>query len=265
VRFYLSAALIVLVMAVAAVSAHVNRHALRLLSVVTTVVAPLDRGAAYAVHGVEDGVAFVHALTVAARENEGLRQELARLRGVEAENLYLNEQNRRLRRLLHLALRPGLAGRVVAATVIARSPSTWFSTVVVDRGRGSGIRPGDAVLSAGGLVGAVLTAGRNSSVVLLITDPASGIPIVDVRSGDDGLLNGAGPGALPTAQFFSGTASVARGDLIATSGLGGGIPAGLMVGRVAAVERTAFGLVTGAAVEPGADLNALDVVLVVRP
>lgn len=265
-RFYLAAALIVVLVAVAVVTARLHAHALRVLTVVTAAVAPLDRGALVAVRGVEGTVRFAEALVEAARQNVRLRAELARLGQVRDENQYLRAENRRLYRLLRLSARPELAGHWVAAEVVARSPSTWFSTVVLNRGRGAGIRPGDVVLSTGGVIGQVLTSSASSSVVLLLTDPASGLPVMDARSGDAGLLNGAGPSSLPVAEFFQTTPNVARGDLLVTSGLGGGIPPGLPVGRVVALRQSDYGLVGSALVTPTSDLDALDVVLVVtRP
>jgi rod shape-determining protein MreC len=262
-RFYLSAALIVALFGLAAVTAHVDRRTLRLWSVLTAAVAPLDRGAAYAVREVAGVLRYARALSVAARENEALRAQVRRLQGVAGENQYLRAENLRLSRLLGLARSPLVAGHFVAAELIARSPASWFSSAIIDRGRASGVAAGDAVLAVGGLVGQVLSASRTSAVVLLLTDPESGIPILDVRTGDDGVLNGQGPTSLPEAQFFSGTAHVRRGDLIVTSGLGGGIPRGLVVGRVTALTKASFGLVPGALVAPSADLDALDAVLVV--
>ena len=47
----------------------------------------------------------------------------------------------------------------VAARVIARSPTVWYSSVKIDKGSGDGVRVNQPVIAAGGLVGKV-TAGH---------------------------------------------------------------------------------------------------------
>jgi rod shape-determining protein MreC len=264
VRFYVSAALILLLIVVSGLTAHFHRRTLRLLGAATSLTYPFTYAASIAVREADAAATYVRDLVAAGGENARLRAELARLEAVERENAVLRSDNRDLRRLLRLTRTGPVAGRWVAAEVVARSPSTWFSTVVIDRGSRSGVATGDAVLAAGGLVGRVLTTSPFQSVVLLLSDPASGVPIFDVRSRDVGLLSGQGASSPPLAEFFQGTANVRKGDLIATSGLGSAMPRGLMVGRVVAVRRTEFGLVTGALVEPLADLDALDAVVVVE-
>ena len=43
----------------------------------------------------------------------------------------------------------------MAARVIARSPTVWYSTIRINKGRGDGVRVDQPVIAAGGLAGKV--------------------------------------------------------------------------------------------------------------
>src|SRR3979490_722953 len=63
----------------------------------------------------------------------------------------------------------------VTATVVAKSPNIWYSTVTIDRGEGSGIHVNDPVINAEGLVGRVPQAPSDGAQVSLITDSSVGV------------------------------------------------------------------------------------------
>ena len=60
------------------------------------------------------------------------------------------------------------------------------------------------------------------------------------------------------------TEVVQAGDLIVTSGLGGGLPPGLAVGQVDQLVSKDLETLKEATVRPGADLRRLEVVLVLK-
>ncbi len=55
---------------------------------------------------------------------------------------------------------------------------------------------------------------------------------------------------------------IKKGDLIQTSGLGGVIPSGLFVGKVASVAKDDYGLTKKIYIEPAADLGNITTVMV---
>jgi cell shape-determining protein MreC len=96
--------------------------------------------------------------------------------------------------------------------------------------------------------------------VLLVTDPSSSIP---VTVGTTGLYRavGAGYGRPLTLDYVAGSTAVHRGELVYSSGLGGGaIPAGIPVGIVGSVRVSAEGLMTTVSATPKVDLNDLQFV-----
>jgi rod shape-determining protein MreC len=63
-------------------------------------------------------------------------------------------------------------------------------------------------------------------------------------------------------QINQGVA-VAAGELVLTSGLGGGYPADIIVGQVASVRTRDYELFQRAVLQPGVDFEALEIVLVI--
>jgi rod shape-determining protein MreC len=105
------------------------------------------------------------------------------------------------------------------------------------------------------MVGRIISVGRRSSRMLLITDYNSKVPVTVERSGDHAILEGDNS-AEPSLRFLPLNPSFQVGDLVLTSGDGGLMPAGLLIGRISAVDKRKV------AVTPFADWSRLDYVSV---
>jgi rod shape-determining protein MreC len=102
-------------------------------------------------------------------ENQRLQEQIDAQRGAEiaARNaIILNQQLLALNQLESLAQYP-----TVTASIIGESPSNLDQVVEIDRGSEHGIDVGMAVVNEAGLVGRVTRVFRNSSLVMLVTDP----------------------------------------------------------------------------------------------
>lgn len=195
-------------------------------------------------------------------ENVRLRQQVDAL---AREVTALREQAlavRRLERLLEF--RAQTAYRAVAARVIGRDATRWFSTVVVDRGRRDGISRNAPVVTADGVVGRVIEVMPTASRVLLLADSRSAVGVLVQRSRDVGVVEGRG-GPVMHMKYLSSATQVEQGDLIVTSGLGGVFPRGLVVGRIIKVLRETGALLQEAEVEPAARLDRLEETLILLP
>jgi rod shape-determining protein MreC len=110
-------------------------------------------------------------------ENKKLSDEVADLRDQLATSQAHQQQGEELKKLLDLSS-AGLipAGRTpVTARVIGRSPSVWYSTVMIDKGYGDDVHVDDPVVTGDGLVGRISEVTRNSAQVTLITDHTSAV------------------------------------------------------------------------------------------
>lgn len=129
------------------------------------------------------------------------------------------------------------------ARVLARSVSDE-GTILINLGAEDGLRSGMAVIVEGGhLIGVVETVNTDSSVVRLSTDDQSRIPASvysDART--VGLIEGQ-DGFLLSLNFVTQDQELTPGQIVATSGLDGSLPAGLIIGVIDSVvkeERAPF-------------------------
>lgn len=210
------------------------------------------------------------------RTHSSLRSEVAEL---EEENTALRAelgsaafQANRLAAYDDLtAAAKDLGYSLVPSRVVGWGPAQSFTdTVTIDAGTAAGVQPDMTVVSGAGLVGRVVSAGRTTATVLLITDPAS---TVGARVGDTmdmGFLRGRGvigdEGRLDL-ELVDRTAVPARADSIVTWGSDGGAPyvSGVPIGRVTQVFSSLRETSQRVVVDPYVDFGSLDVVGVVVP
>jgi rod shape-determining protein MreC len=204
-----------------------------------------------------------------ARENEQLRERLTQ---VETE-LHTAQQsaaeNERLKELLKLNEQSDIKN--VPARVIARDPSVWFNTITINRGSSSGIAVNMPVVTAGGIVGRVITVSPWASQVMLITDEKAGAGAVVGQLGSGALGSVKGRADLGVAliemRYVSGLEKVENGDYVMTTGQEGIYPPGLNVGRVVDVKSGTATTAHQILIQPGAQLDHLEevAVLLYRP
>jgi rod shape-determining protein MreC len=149
-----------------------------------------------------------------------------------------------------------------AAAVISRDPSPFLHYVIINRGSDDGVRRGMPIVAQEGLVGRVAQVTANAARVQLITDPAAQVSVQLQPSEVDGVLTGSLTGDL-AIDLIPQDAQVAAGDLVLTSGIGGGFPANILVGQVSNVRQAATALFQTASVQPVVDFTRLEIVLVI--
>ena len=149
-----------------------------------------------------------------------------------------------------------------AAAVIGRDPSPFLHYVIINRGSNDDIRRGMPVVTNQGLVGRVDSVIADAARIQLITDPASAINVHLQNAQTDAVLLGSVTGDV-SLDMISQNVSVEPGDLILTSGLGGGYPSDLIIGQVVTLRSLEFELFQQATVQPAVDFTRLEIVLVI--
>jgi rod shape-determining protein MreC len=149
------------------------------------------------------------------------------------------------------------------AAVIGLDPSPFLHYVIINRGSNDGIRRGMPVVTDQGLVGRIDAVIADASRVQLITDPASTVNVRLQNAEQDASLNGSITGDL-NLNLIPQDTSLESGDLVLTSGLGGGYPPNLIVGQVGGnFHRNDVDLFKQANVQPVVDFNKLKIVLII--
>lgn len=186
------------------------------------------------------------------KQNLELKQRLAALEEAKLEN-------DRIRELVAFAKAQDYT--TTGARVIGRPTDSWGGSIVIDRGTGAGIKTGDPVIAAGGLVGQVIEVTPLSARVRLITDQNSGVSVIVQRNRANGVVRGAIDGVLHL-DFVDKAKAPTKGDVLVTSGLGGVYPKGIVVGEVTDVSSPQADLFPDVRVASRVGIDRIEEVLV---
>jgi rod shape-determining protein MreC len=208
----------------------------------------------------------------AARDLRDLRQRNEALEAENAELLIENvelkealQENIELRVLLDFREKnPGFqfVGSEVKAPVIGRDPSNFLNYLIIDAGTDQGVEKGMPVAVPRGLVGRVQSVGRNWAKVLLITDPRSSVSALIQTSRVTGQVQGQVSGDL-LMKYVSQKQQIHENEIVLTSGLGGNLPKGLVIGQITRVEQRDSDMFQQATVRPTVDFERLEMVLII--
>ena len=159
-------------------------------------------------------------------ENERLREENGELFILKDRMKALQAENAILKKLLHHIDVPNT--RSYTARVIAENGNAFANSLIIYLGNAYPyIKSGYAVVNAAGLIGRIdIVSGRYARVTL-ITDINSKIPVVSQKSRDRGIN-----GRELSLIFTPLLAELHKGDLLVTSGIGGGLPPDIPVARI---------------------------------
>lgn len=237
---------------------------------VSAIFAPVQSVADRALKPARDLVNWFDETFDAKGRNARLHAELEEARRQAVGKQAALAENAQLRKALDLdesgAIPSGYD--LVAGRVIARSPTVWFSDVVVDVGSGDGVAVGDPVVTGDGLVGRVAAVTGSTAKVTLIADHTSAVSAKIVPGGAQGILKPSvgDPGDL-ILEYLDTERRVGKGQSVVTSGWRGeGIessyPPNLPIGKVVEASIAEQEAQHQVHVEPFADLRNLDIVQV---
>nr|WP_235974072.1 rod shape-determining protein MreC [Luteimonas sp. MC1750] len=169
-----------------------------------------------------------------AEENRLLRNELLLGAARQARLQVEAEENARLRGLMGAAERGGQDVQLAPILDVDLDPTR--QRLMLNAGTASGVRRGQAVIDAGGLVGQVIEATPSTATVLLLTDPDHAVPVAVARTGVRLIVYGTGRSDMLELRNVPLSSDVRAGDVVITSGLGGRFPPGFPVGTIAALR-----------------------------
>ena len=226
----------------------------------SAVFGPVQRGLRQAAEPVANLVENVDDFDRVDDENRSLRNRIEQL---EAELARLREEQIQFRgREALLVVQEGQDEIFLVSEVITRDLTGLQDVIGLNRGSNDGVEEGMPVLAEGGsLVGVISEVRPGSSFVRLVTDPDASVRALHQLSRSEGVVRGDTGGNL-RVEFVPRTADVQPGHLFVTSGLGGLMPKGIPIGRVASAEGSAQDVFRRVRLEPLAPLDEVEQVLI---
>ncbi|UCD70674.1 MAG: rod shape-determining protein MreC [Syntrophobacterales bacterium] len=221
---------------------------------------PFQKAIMYSTDALGDLIDSYILLVDLKRENVALRRMMAEL---QQENSSLREKaigSERLRNLLGFSKK--ITRPMLPVQIIGIDPSSWFRTIVIDKGTQHGVKRGMPAVSPEGIVGHVLQTSPHCAKVLLITDFNSSVDAIVQRSRAKGVVEGNGEN-LCSLKYAPRTHDIQQGDRVVTSGLGGRYPKGLMIGKISKIEKKSYGLFQKAEIIPSVNFTKLEEVFVI--
>ncbi len=232
--------------------------------VILRIATPLQYAAATLARGLSNLWGDYVYLIDVKEDNARLSSQNARLRERERKLEALEEENRRLRRLLDLKSTVGT--EVISAQVIGKNTNEFFrvARIALDK-EARNIGPNLPVMSADGVVGTTMKSAGDTVDVRLVVDAGSGVDVVVQRTGARGFVRGTGDESKYSCsvEYVQRTDEVEVGDLLVTSGVGRRFPKGIPVGTVTQVTKRDFGIYQQVIATPAVDFSRLEEVLVV--
>ena len=195
-------------------------------------------------------------------ENRRLRNELLVTRARMARLATVNADNARLRGLLGASEQGSLDVQLAPVLNIDLDPTR--QRLVLRAGSSDGVRTGQTVIDAGGVVGQIIEVAQLQSTVLLLTDPDHAIPVAIARNGVRLVAYGTGSADRLALASVPLSSDVKVGDMLVTSGLGGRFAAGFPVGTITALRPDESRAFLVGDVKPAAQLDRGRDVLLLR-
>ncbi|KRL68994.1 rod shape-determining protein MreC [Lentilactobacillus diolivorans DSM 14421] len=225
-----------------------------------------DRIVATPMNGIDHGFVSVKNLLNTYQENQQLKSKVDQLTQTQVKDQVLERENKQLKRQLNVG--NTLTGyQKINAAVITRTPSSWASQVIINKGQAAGVKKDMPVIAGPGLIGTIAEVNKTNSKVVLVSNTAenSNRFAIQIVGKDGKVVNGiitsydSQSNRIVMGNITS-KAKLSKGNRVTTSGLGGVIPKGIYVGTVSKVAQDDYGLAKKVYIKPAANLNDIEVV-----
>ena len=228
------------------------------------VITPIEKLTVGVREACENTVSYFADVGQLRRENEQLVEDNARLLAQTRANASLADENEWLRKFLGLK-NERTEMEFVDAKIVARDVG-FIRTFTLDRGSRHGISENMPVITEDGLIGVVTEAGLSTSRGISLINNNMSVGVYMERTMTSAILTGSfdlySDGLCKVVNLPS-DAEVYVGDMVYTSGYGSIYPKDIVVGTVVSVEPNPENYTLSAIVQPAADINLADYVMVV--
>lgn len=227
---------------------------------------PVQKGFSYAAYYIHNLTLYFNDARALSMQNKALNLEIDKLKEENRKLLSLENENENLRAILDVK------GRFenydsITCRIIAKEEGNWFNIFTIDKGTNDGIYPNMTVITPKGLVGKTISATLNSSKVMAVIDSGSSVSARLSNSRDLVVIKGdltLRDSGLIKMNFIPVGVDVIEGDIVETSGMGGIFPPGIIIGRVASIDKNKPKSMRYAVIKPDVDFKKLEQVVVLK-
>ena len=238
-----------------------------LTNAIVTVREPI-RQAASSVSSLLDNIyGYLFEFEQLKAENESLRVQLAEAQAEARAGQDALDENERFRNILGFAEKHS-DFVMETARIVSWSADNWGSSFTISKGLRNGIEVGDCVVNeCGALVGQISELGESSAVVRTLIDVDTSIGALVGADGSAAMLMGdytlMRQGQVKVTWLTEGAQLFLEDDVL-TSGSGGLIPQGIVIGSVASIQSEAGGQTEYGIIQPAVDLDTLVQVFIIK-
>ena len=205
---------------------------------------PVQKVVSSAVNWFDTIYGYLYEYDSLMAENESLRTQLAEAQQSARDGIEASEENQRLRELLNLREKH-TDYEFESCKVVLWSSSNWSHSFTISKGASSGIELGDPVVTEyNAVVGQITELGETWATVSTVIDVDMSLGAYAGNTGASGIVLGEFSlmkDKLAKLTFLADGAQIFVGDEVLTSGSGGAFPAGLVIGKLTAVQTEAGG------------------------
>ncbi|MBE6064665.1 rod shape-determining protein MreC [Clostridium cochlearium] len=202
-------------------------------------------------------------------EYEELKLENEKLKDKELAYDTLKEENNKLREMLNFK-RQAEGYEYVGCDIIGKSGGVYLDGFTINKGLKDGIEKQMIAVTNQGLVGQVISVGRNWAVVQTLSNENMAVSaIVQSTRENMGVVKGfkdSNNNQLAKLYYLPLESKIKKNDVILTSGLDGGLyPKGIKIGYVIDIEEDKGKVMKNAVIQPYVNFSKLEEVFIVVP
>lgn len=241
-----------------------NNNSIYIEGIANKIVMPIQNGLTYLKNKITGNNDFFVDINNLKNENEELKETNKNLEQKLRELEIIKAENQMLREYANLTEKYS-EYETIPAYVINKNISNFSECMVINVGTNDGIEANMAVISEKGLVGYIASVTDTTAKVQPIIDPSTSVSCTITTTRDSvvckGMLNS---DTNLKITYIPIDATIALGDTVETSGMGGIYPKGIAIGNIKQIVETKNISDRYAILETAVDFSKIETVLVIK-
>ena len=241
-----------------------NNNLIHVEGIASKIVMPIQNGLTYLKNKVTGNNEFFSDIKNLKAENEQLKQTNKELEEKLRELEILRSENEMLKEYANLTEKYSEYS-TIPAYIINKNVSNFSDNIVINVGSNDGVEPNMCVISEKGLVGYIVSTTDTTAKVhtILVTSTSVSASVTTTRDSIicKGMLDSS---TTLKATYIPIDATLAVGDNVETSGMGGIYPRGITIGKIKEIVNTKNIANRYAIIETAVDFSKIETVLVIK-